>query len=119
MNKREKVLSYYGAELFDEWTNEATFVMEVSYTADDYDIFWCHSAEELWPNVGEDLFYYVENTLDVFIDNLKAGESIYICEEIYDGIYVDDIFDEIYAEMEKDGEVIKDPETGQIIIVTD
>ena len=44
MTNKEKVLGYYGAEIFTEWTNNATYYMETCYTADSYDIYWCHPA---------------------------------------------------------------------------
>ena len=104
-----KVLGYYGAEIFTEWNDQATFLMEICYTADSYNVFWCHSADETIPNISEDVFYYVENCVDVFKDALKAGESIYIDEGLYDEIYVDELIDEIAEAMdpeEVDGELL-------------
>jgi len=51
MTNKEKVLGYYGAELFTEYTDNATFLMETCYTADDYDVFWCHPKDEMIPRI--------------------------------------------------------------------
>jgi hypothetical protein len=104
-----KVLGYYGAEIFTEWNDNATFCMETCYTADDYDVFWCHPTDEMIPRLDYDVYYYAENTVDVFKDALKAGESIYIDEGLYDAIYVDELIDEIAEDMnpeEVDGEIL-------------
>jgi len=104
-----KVLGYYGAEIFTEWNNNATFCMETCYTADDYDVFWCHPKDEMIPRLDYDVYYYAENCVDVFEDALKAGESIYIDENLYNDIEVDDIIDEIAEAMdniEVDGEIL-------------
>jgi len=104
-----KVLGYYGAEIFTEWNNNATFCMETCYTADDYDVFWCHPKDEMIPRLDYDIYYYAENCIDVFTDALKAGESIYIDENLYNDIEVDDIIDEIAEAMdniEVDGEIL-------------
>jgi hypothetical protein len=104
-----KVLGYYGAEIFTEWNEDATFCMETCFTADDYDVFWCHSTEEMIPRLDYDVYYYAENTVDVFKDALKSGESIYIDESLYDAIYVDELIDEIAETMEPeevDGEIL-------------
>jgi len=104
-----KVLGYYGAEIFTEWNNNATFCMETCYTADDYDVFWCHPKDEMIPRLDYDVYYYAENTVDVFKDALKAGESIYIDEGLYDEIDVEGIIDEIAEAMnpeEVDGELL-------------
>ena len=104
-----KVLGYYGAEIFTEWDENATFCMETCFTADDYDVFWCHSKDEMIPRLDYDVYYYAENTVDVFKDALKAGESIYIDESLYDAIYVDELIDEIAETMEPEeveGEIL-------------
>ena len=104
-----KVLGYYGAEIFTEWNDNATFCMETCYTADDYDVFWCHPKDEMIPRLDYDVYYYAENCADVFTDALKAGESIYIDEHLYNEISVDDIIDEIAEAMnpeEIDGELL-------------
>jgi hypothetical protein len=109
MTNKEKVLGYYGAEIFTEWTNNATFYMETCYTADSYDIYWCHSADDTTPQLDYDVYYYAENCIDVFKDALKSGELIYIDETLYDDIYVDDIIKEIAEAMhpeEVDGEIL-------------
>ena len=104
-----KVLGYYGAELFTEWNDHATFCMETCYTADDYDVFWCHPKDEMIPRLDYDVYSYADNCVDVFKDALKAGESIYIDDTLYDEIQVDDIIDEIAENMdpeEVDGELL-------------
>jgi len=108
-----KVLGYYGAEIFTEWNDNATFCMETCYTADDYDVFWCHPKDEMIPRLDYDIYYYAENCVDVFKDALKAGESIYIDEGLYDEIYVDELIDEIAEDMEPE-EV-----EGEILNITD
>ena len=109
---KAKVLGYYGAEIFTEWTENATYCMETIYTADDYDVFWCHPKDEALP-IFEDIYYYAENTADAFEDALKSGESIYIDENLYDEIDVDNIIDEIAEAM--------DPEEveGELLDTTD
>jgi hypothetical protein len=108
-----KVLGYYGAELFTEWNNNATFIMESCYTADDYDVFWCHPAEEMMPKLDYDVYYHAENCVDVFVDALKAGESIYIDGTLYDEIHVDDLINEMAEDME-----LEEVE-GEILNITD
>lgn len=109
MTNQEKVLGYYGAEIFTEWNDEATFIMESCYTSDDYIVYWCHGRDEHSVNLNEDIYYYPENCVDIFKDALCAGESIYISEDFYDEIYGDDIIEEIAEAMdpeEVDGEIL-------------
>ena len=109
MTNKEKVLGYYGAEIFTEWTNNATYYMETCYTADDYDVFWCHPKDEMIPRLDYDVYYYAENCVDVFKDALKAGESIYVDEVLYDDMDVDGLIDEIAEAMEPEeveGEIL-------------
>ena len=56
-----KVLGYYGAELFTEYTDNATFIMETCYTADDYDVFWCHPKDEMIDDVQKALSWFRKN----------------------------------------------------------
>jgi hypothetical protein len=76
-------------------------------------VFWCHPKDEIIPRVDYDVYYYAENTADVFVDALKAGESIYIDATLYDEIHVDDIIDEMAEDMEPE-EV-----EGEILNITD
>jgi hypothetical protein len=104
MKNKDKVLKHYNSTITDEWSSSAVdMVFESIYTADDYTVYWVHEQEE-WGFNPENIYYYAHNVVDDIKGCIKDGLDIFIDSEIYDECYMDDVLEEMWAEIQDEYE---------------
>jgi hypothetical protein len=95
------ILDYYNSTITTDYagTNACDYVFESVYTADSYDVYWAHANDDYSFN-PENVYYYATGMTDEIIGCIKDGLDIFIDEEIYDELYVDDMLHELYIEVQ-------------------
>ena len=104
MSNKDKVLKHYNSTITDEWSsNLVDMVFESVYTADDYTVYWAHTPTDYAFN-PESVYYYAANVVDEIKGCIKDGLDIFIDPEIYDECYMEDEFEEMWAEIQTEYE---------------
>ena len=95
------ILDYYNSTIKTgyESIDKCDYIFESVYTADDYIVYWAHSTDDYGFN-PENVYYYATGLADEVIGCIKDGLDIFIDEEIYDELYVDDRLHELYIEVQ-------------------
>ncbi len=95
------ILDYYNSKITKDYmgTNTCDFIFESVYTADSYTVYWAHPNDDYSFN-PENVYYYATGLAEEIIDCIKDGLDIFIDEEIYDELYVDDMLHELYIEVQ-------------------
>ena len=91
------ILDYYNSKITTDYmgTNTCDYIFESVYTADSYTVYWAHANDDYGFN-PENVYYYANGLVDEIIGCVKDGLDIFVDEEIYDELYVDDLLHELY-----------------------
>ena len=91
------ILDYYNSKITTDYmgTNTCDYIFESVYTADSYNVYWAHANDDYAFN-PENVYYYATSMADEIIGCVKDGLDIFVDEEIYDELYVDDLLHEQY-----------------------
>lgn len=113
MNIEDKMKAYLdekGSEVFTSYTDQgnASFDVYRETTADGYEVFLAKYTEENNINIYDHVYYYPHDLEELIIEKLEEGESLYIDQDIFDDLYIEekiaDLYDEWQEEIDEDGE---------------
>ena len=107
------ILDYYNSKITTDYmgTNTCDYIFESVYTADSYTVYWAHANDDYsfnpenvyWAHANDDyafnpenVYYYATSMADEIIGCVKDGLDIFVDEEIYDELYIDDLLHEQY-----------------------
>jgi len=119
---RKLVLDYFDSEIYDEWTDSAQFEVYETTTTDGYGVFVAKLVEDN-EIVSENVHYYDHELPKIVRDVIEGSAGIYIEDEVSESIYLDDIFEEIFADNYEDildelkGELTEQGESAEIASV--
>jgi hypothetical protein len=99
-NKVRKYLDHYDAELYTSYTDEGNCSFHVyrEDTADGYEVFIAKYKSDNNINVMDDLYYYEHDLNSVIIEKVQEGETVYVDEDLWNDLYMEDEFVELYEE---------------------
>ena len=98
---RKLVLDYFDSEIYDEWTDSAQFEVYETTTTDGYGVFVAKLVEDN-EIVSENVYYYDHELPKIVRDIIEGSAGVYIEDEVSESIYLDDIFEEIFADNYED-----------------
>jgi len=98
---RKLVLNYFDSEIYDEWTDSAQFEVYETTTTDGYGVFVAKLVEDN-EIISENVHYYDHELPKIVRDVIEGSAGIYIDGEVSESIYLDDIFEEIFADNYED-----------------
>ena len=98
---RKLVLNYFDSEIYDEWTDSAQFEVYETTTTDGYGVFVAKLVEDN-EIVSENVYYYDHELPAIVRDVIEGSVGIYIDDEVSESIYLDEIFEEIFADNYED-----------------
>jgi len=85
----------------NDFDNVDCMIYEES-TADGYSVYLC-TNDSRHPTICEDVYYYDHDLADAFEEQLRYGDkTFYICEEVYEDIYMNDKLLEIFTDYAED-----------------
>jgi len=119
---RKLVLNYFDSEIYDEWTDSAQFEVYETTTTDGYGVFVAKLVEDN-EIISENVHYYDHELPKIVRDVIEGSAGIYIDDEVSESIYLDDIFEEIFADNYEDildglkGELTEQGESAEIASV--
>ena len=119
---RELVLDYFDSEVYDEWTDSAQFEVYETTTTDGYGVYVAKLVEDN-EIVSENVYYYDHELPKIVRDVIEGSAGIYIEDEVSESIYLDEIFEEIFADNYEDildglkGELTEQGENAEIASV--
>ena len=105
-NKVRKYLDHYDAELYTSYTDEGNCSFHVyrEDTADGYEVFIAKYKADNTINVMDDLYYYEHDLNSVIIEKVQEGETVYVDEDLWNDLYMEDEFVELYEEESEEWE---------------
>ena len=98
---RKLVLDYFDSEIYDEWTDSAQFEVYETTTTDGYCVYVAKLVEDN-EIVSENVYYYDHDLPEIVRDVIESSAGIYMDDEISESIYLDEIFEEIFADNYED-----------------
>ena len=109
MEKNEKVrkyLDHYDAELYTSYTDEdnCSFHIYREETADGHEVFIAKYYSDSNINIMDDLYYYEHDLNSVIIEKVQEGETVYVDEDLWNDLYMEDEFAELYEEESEEWE---------------
>jgi len=109
MEKNEKVrkyLDHYDAELYTSYTDEdnCSFHIYRENTADGHEVFIAKYYSDSNINIMDDLYYYEHDLNSVIIEKVQEGETVYVDEDLWNDLYMEDEFAELYEEESEEWE---------------
>ena len=119
---RKLVLDYFDSEIYDEWTDSAQFEVYETTTADGYGVYVAKLVEDN-EIVSENVYYYDHELPAIVRDVIEGSAGMYIDDEVSESIYLDEIFEEIFADNYEDildglkGELTEQGENAEIASV--
>ena len=108
----KKVCEYYGAEISEDWDDNADFFIYSESTADGYEVYIATNSPSI-PSINEDVYYYdsdlherLEDALidgaRIYVDYLQADYVQYAAEQAYDNLY-EELLEETENELIDEG----------------
>ena len=99
---RKLILDYFDIEIYDEYREDAQFEVYETTTADGYGVYVAKQAQD--PEiVSENVHYYDHELPEIVRDIIEGGSTtMYIDDEVDQSIYLDEIFEEIFADNYED-----------------
>ena len=109
MEKNEKLrkyLDHYDAELYTSYTDEdnCSFHIYRENTADGHEVFIAKYYSDSNINIMDDLYYYEHDLNSVIIEKVQEGETVYVDEDLWNDLYMEDEFAELYEEESEEWE---------------
>ena len=109
MEKNEKVrkyLDHYDAELYTSYTDEdnCSFHIYRENTADGHEVFIAKYYSDSNINIMDDLYFYEHDLNSVIIEKVQEGETVYVDEDLWNDLYMEDEFAELYEEESEEWE---------------
>ena len=109
MEKNEKLrkyLDHYDAEIYTSYTDEdnCSFHIYRENTADGHEVFIAKYYSDSNINIMDDLYYYEHDLNSVIIEKVQEGETVYVDEDLWNDLYMEDEFAELYEEESEEWE---------------
>ena len=106
-NKVRKYLDHYDAEVYTSYTDEdnCSFHIYREDTADGYEVFIAKYVSDKSINIMDDIHIYEHNLINVVMDKIHDGETIYVDNDIWNDNYMED---EIISNYEQESEEWED-----------
>ena len=103
MEKNEKLrkyLDHYDAEIYTSYTDEdnCSFHIYREETADGHEVFIAKYYSDSNINIMDDLYYYEHDLNSVIIEKVQEGETVYVDENLWSDLYMEDEFADLYDE---------------------
>ena len=104
--KLRKYLDHYDAEIYTSYTDEdnCSFHIYRENTADGYEVFIAKYKADNYINVMDDLHYYEHDLAKIVIEKVQEGETVYVDEDLWNDVYMEDDFVDLYDEESEEWE---------------
>ena len=104
--KLRKYLDHYDAELYTSYTDEdnCSFHIYREETADGHEVFIAKYYSDSNINIMDDLYYYEHDLNSVIIEKVQEGETVYVDEDLWSDLYMEDEFADLYDEESEEWE---------------
>ena len=104
--KLRKYLDHYDAEIYTSYTDEdnCSFHIYRENTADGYEVFIAKYKADNYINVMDDLHYYEHDLAKIVIEKAQEGETVYVDEDLWNDVYMEDDFADLYDEESEEWE---------------
>ena len=98
--KLEKYLDHYCSTVYVDYNDEdnSSFHIYRENTADGYEVFIAKYKADNYINVMDDLHYYEHDLAQIVIEKVQEGETVYVDEDIWSDLYMEDEFIDLYEE---------------------
>ena len=109
MEKNEKLrkyLDHYDAEIYTSYTDEdnCSFHIYREETADGHEVFIAKYYSDSNINIMDDLYYYEHDLAQIVIEKVQEGETVYVDEDLWNDVYMEDDFADLYDEESEEWE---------------
>ena len=104
--KLRKYLDHYDAELYTSYTDEdnCSFHIYREDTADGHEVFIAKYYSDGNINIMDNLYYYEHDLNSVIIEKVQEGETVYVDEDLWSDLYMEDEFADLYDEEHEEWE---------------
>ena len=104
--KLRKYLDHYDAELYTSYTDEdnCSFHIYREDTADGHEVFIAKYKSDNTINIMDDLHYYEHDLGKIVIEKVQEGETVYVDENLWHDLYMEDEFVDLYDEESEEWE---------------
>ena len=107
MNKEDKLKAYldeYGSEILTSYSDQdkSSFEIYRENTADGYEVFVAKYSGNNGVYIPDDVHYYENDLEQVIIETIHNGESIYIDEDLFDDLYIEDTIADMYDKWQQE-----------------
>ena len=98
--KLRRYLDHYDAELYTSHTDEdnCSFHIYREDTADGHEVFIAKYKSDSNINIMDDLYYYEHDLNSVIIEKVQEGETVYVDDDLWNDLYMEDEFADLYDE---------------------
>lgn len=102
--KLKKYLDHYDAQIYTSYTDEGNCSFHVyrEDTADGYEVFIAKYKQDININIMDDLHYYTNDLFNVVLEKVQEGETIYVDDDIWNDMYMEDEFADLYDKESED-----------------
>ena len=105
-NKVRKYLDHYEAEIYTSYTDEdnCSFHIYREDTADGHEVFVAKYSSDKYINIMDDVYYYEHDLNKVIVEKVQEGETVYVDEDVWSDLYMEDEFIDLYEEEHEEWE---------------
>jgi len=105
-NRVKKYLDHYDAMIYTSYTDEdnCSFHIYREDTADGHEVFIAKYKSDNNINIMDDLYYYEHDLNSVIIEKVQEGETVYVDENLWHDLYMEDEFADLYDQESEEWE---------------
>ena len=108
--KAEKYLNHLGTKCITDYKDQdnASYQIYREETADGYEVFVAKLTKDKKISICDDVHYYDHEFVDLVVEKLQDGESVYIDDDLFADCYIEDAMADLYDEWQEELEDEKD-----------
>jgi hypothetical protein len=100
----EKYLNHLGTKCITDYKDQdnASYQIYREETADGYEVFVAKLTKDKKISICDDVHYYDHEFVDLVVEKLQDGESVYIDDDLFDDCYIEEKLAEEYDAWQKE-----------------
>jgi len=109
-NRVRLYLDHYEAELYTSYTDESNCSFHVyrENTADGYEVYIAKYKNDSDIIIQDNVHYYEHDLVQIIIEKVQEGETVYVDDDLWSDLYMEDEFVELYEDEHEDWEELED-----------
>ena len=99
-NKVRLYLDHYSAEIYTSYTDEdnCSFHVYRENTADGYEVYIAKYKGDSDIIIQDNIHYYEHDLTQLVIEKVQEGETVYVDNDLWNDLYMEDEFIDLYEE---------------------